>query len=188
MSKYDLLALPVVDENGKLLGIVTVDDALDVLEEESAEDLALATGSSEQASRSPGCGAGCSRNGWLVVWALAFLAAAGFARWRCRPPTSATDGRPSRCCRSRGRAAPRSSCASPKTSRSHAIAEIIEDAEDDERARCWRRLAIDGLSGLALGVVVGLRRRSASIDLGSVPLALAELGVGRGRAHRRSRC
>src|SRR5659263_297575 len=45
MSKYDLLAVPVVDETNKLLGIVTVDDALDVMEEESAEDLALATGS-----------------------------------------------------------------------------------------------------------------------------------------------
>lgn len=42
ISKYNLLALPVVQENGKLLGIVTVDDALDVLEEEHEEDLQLA--------------------------------------------------------------------------------------------------------------------------------------------------
>ncbi len=42
ISKYDLLALPVVDEDGGLLGIVTVDDAFDVLEEEHDEDLALA--------------------------------------------------------------------------------------------------------------------------------------------------
>ena len=44
MSKYDLLALPVVDETGRMLGMVTVDDALDVMEQEAAEDLALATG------------------------------------------------------------------------------------------------------------------------------------------------
>ena len=42
IMKYDLLALPVVDENYRLLGIVTVDDALDVLQEEHEEDLQLA--------------------------------------------------------------------------------------------------------------------------------------------------
>jgi magnesium transporter len=36
MSKYDLLALPVVDEQGKLLGIITVDDVVDVLEDRGA--------------------------------------------------------------------------------------------------------------------------------------------------------
>ena len=30
ISKYDLMAMPVVDENGQMLGIVTVDDAIDV--------------------------------------------------------------------------------------------------------------------------------------------------------------
>lgn len=44
ISKYNLLALPVVDEDGKLLGIITVDDALEVLEEEHEEDLMLAGG------------------------------------------------------------------------------------------------------------------------------------------------
>lgn len=42
ISKYNLLAMPIVDEHTKMLGIVTVDDALDVLEEEHAEDLAIA--------------------------------------------------------------------------------------------------------------------------------------------------
>ncbi len=42
ISKYDLLAIPVIDENKRLLGIVTVDDAFDVLEEEHDEDLMLA--------------------------------------------------------------------------------------------------------------------------------------------------
>ena len=39
MSKYDLLALPVVDKENRLVGIVTVDDAIDVLEEEATEDV-----------------------------------------------------------------------------------------------------------------------------------------------------
>jgi magnesium transporter len=37
-SKYDFLALPVVDTEDRLVGIVTVDDAMDVLEEETTED------------------------------------------------------------------------------------------------------------------------------------------------------
>jgi magnesium transporter len=37
-KKYDLYALPVIDADGVLLGIVTVDDILDVAEEESTED------------------------------------------------------------------------------------------------------------------------------------------------------
>lgn len=39
-QKYDLLALPVVDGEERLVGIVTVDDAMDVLEEEVSEDIA----------------------------------------------------------------------------------------------------------------------------------------------------
>ncbi|MCQ9205086.1 MAG: magnesium transporter [Omnitrophica bacterium] len=37
-KRYDLLVLPVVDHNNKLLGIVTFDDLVDVLEEEATED------------------------------------------------------------------------------------------------------------------------------------------------------
>lgn len=38
-SKYDVLALPVVDKDGRLVGIVTVDDAMDVMEDEATEDI-----------------------------------------------------------------------------------------------------------------------------------------------------
>lgn len=38
MRRYDLWALPVVDEDGVLLGVVTVDDVMDVAEEEATED------------------------------------------------------------------------------------------------------------------------------------------------------
>ena len=40
LEKYDFLAMPVVDSEGRLVGIVTIDDALDVLIEESEEDFA----------------------------------------------------------------------------------------------------------------------------------------------------
>ena len=38
-SKYNFLALPVVDTENRLVGIVTVDDAIDVLQEETTEDM-----------------------------------------------------------------------------------------------------------------------------------------------------
>ena len=40
LMKYDFLALPVVDSEERLVGIVTVDDALDVISEETEEDFA----------------------------------------------------------------------------------------------------------------------------------------------------
>jgi len=74
MSKYDLLALPVLDEHGALLGMVTVDDALDVLEEESAEDLALATGSSRELGPVASLWWWTLRRGvWVLIWAVALL-------------------------------------------------------------------------------------------------------------------
>lgn len=39
VSKYDYISLPVVDQENRLVGIVTVDDALDVLQEENTEDI-----------------------------------------------------------------------------------------------------------------------------------------------------
>ena len=38
-DKYDMLALPVVDKEGRLVGIITVDDAIDVIQEEASEDI-----------------------------------------------------------------------------------------------------------------------------------------------------
>jgi magnesium transporter len=39
VADYDLLQVPVVDEFGKLIGVITVDDVLDVIEEEATEDI-----------------------------------------------------------------------------------------------------------------------------------------------------
>ena len=38
-AKYDCIALPVVDSEGRLVGIVTVDDAIDILQSEATEDI-----------------------------------------------------------------------------------------------------------------------------------------------------
>lgn len=45
MSRYDYFAMPVVDEDSKLIGVVTVDDVLDVFEEEVTEDIQRLGGS-----------------------------------------------------------------------------------------------------------------------------------------------
>lgn len=47
LSKYNLVALPVVDNEGYLLGIVTVDDILDIIEEEATDDIYKVAGTSE---------------------------------------------------------------------------------------------------------------------------------------------
>lgn len=43
-SDYDLMALPVVDKEGRLVGIVTVDDIIDVMEQETTEDFEIMAG------------------------------------------------------------------------------------------------------------------------------------------------
>ena len=43
-SKYDFLALPVVDKENRMVGIVTFDDAMDVLEDEATEDIEMMGG------------------------------------------------------------------------------------------------------------------------------------------------
>lgn len=44
IQKYDLLSLPVVDKQGKLRGIITADDAIDVIEAEADEDIYKSSG------------------------------------------------------------------------------------------------------------------------------------------------
>lgn len=48
MTKYDLLALPVVDDEEHILGIITVDDIVDVIHEEATEDFYRMAGTSER--------------------------------------------------------------------------------------------------------------------------------------------
>ena len=44
LSKYNFLCLPVVDGENRMVGIVTFDDAMDVMEEEATEDMELMSG------------------------------------------------------------------------------------------------------------------------------------------------
>lgn len=60
-SDYDLLAIPVVDKEGRLVGIVTVDDIIDVLQDEVTEDIEKMAGMTP--SDKP-----YSRSGVLDIW------------------------------------------------------------------------------------------------------------------------
>ena len=44
LSKYNLLAIPIVDKENRILGIVTIDDAIDVITEEATEDISKIAG------------------------------------------------------------------------------------------------------------------------------------------------
>jgi magnesium transporter len=52
MRKYDLVAIPVVDENNKLIGRITIDDVVDFMKEEAEEDYQLISGISEDVKTS----------------------------------------------------------------------------------------------------------------------------------------
>ena len=51
VARYNLLALPVVDENDMLVGIVTVDDVIDVMRDEATEDILKLAGTGDQEIR-----------------------------------------------------------------------------------------------------------------------------------------
>lgn len=52
MEKYDLVVVPVVDEIGRLVGRITIDDIVDVIKEEAEKDYQLASGISENVEHS----------------------------------------------------------------------------------------------------------------------------------------
>jgi magnesium transporter len=76
MQKYDLLTLPVVDEEGRLLGVITHDDAMDIQEEESTEDMERQSGIAGESSDETYLNTSVLRHvrrriGWIV--SLAFF-------------------------------------------------------------------------------------------------------------------
>ena len=82
MGKYALVDIPVVDEDGKLLGIVTVDDALDVIEDEHERDLQIASGTRSESANGEGTNRLAwflRRELWFVVWVLAGAVVSHFA-------------------------------------------------------------------------------------------------------------
>ena len=74
-ARYDLLTLPVIDSEGRLTGRITVDDVLDVVQEENSEDMFKLAGSSDEelVTRSA-----LSVIGMRLPWLLVALAG-GFA-------------------------------------------------------------------------------------------------------------
>ena len=52
MDKYDLVVIPVIDEIGRLLGRITIDDVVDVIREEAEKDYQMASGISENVESS----------------------------------------------------------------------------------------------------------------------------------------
>ena len=83
MRKFGYLAMPVVDEQNKLVGLITLDDVMDVLEEEATEDVQRMFGAgAEERLNSPWHFSFRKRVGWLLVnLGTAFLAAAVVSRF-----------------------------------------------------------------------------------------------------------
>ena len=79
LQELDLLAIPVVDKEDRLVGIVTIDDAVDILEEEAAEDLLTQGGlvASSEATRSDLLVRGSFWKIWKVRLPFLFVAMAG---------------------------------------------------------------------------------------------------------------
>jgi len=68
MKRYDLLALPVVDRDSRLVGIVTIDDVVDIIEESATEDIQKLSGiqAGDEAALSPPLVSVQKRLPWLV--------------------------------------------------------------------------------------------------------------------------
>lgn len=72
LREYDLLALPVVDEQDRLVGIVTYDDLADVAEEEATEDILKMHGVATQLSDYFSAGL-LKKYGSRVIWLIALV-------------------------------------------------------------------------------------------------------------------
>ncbi|MBD2104067.1 magnesium transporter [Leptolyngbya sp. FACHB-261] len=68
MQRYDLIAVPVVDREERLVGIVTIDDVVDILEEEATEDIQKLAGvrGGDEAVLAPPLVTFCKRLPWLL--------------------------------------------------------------------------------------------------------------------------
>jgi magnesium transporter len=68
MEKYDLVAIPVVDRQTKLVGRITIDDVVDVIKEEAEKDFQMASGISENVETSSGVLKNTrSRLPWILI-------------------------------------------------------------------------------------------------------------------------
>ena len=77
MEKYDLVALPVVDELNRLVGRITIDDVVDVIKEEAEKDYQLASGISSDVDQSDNVWQLTrARLPWLIIGMVGGMAAA----------------------------------------------------------------------------------------------------------------
>lgn len=67
MERYDLIALPVVDEERRLLGRITIDDIVDVIREEAEEDLHRMSGLADEELSDPVWKVSAGRLVWLAT-------------------------------------------------------------------------------------------------------------------------
>ncbi|MFQ5742521.1 MAG: magnesium transporter [Acidobacteriota bacterium] len=78
VARYDFLALPVVDDQNKLVGIITVDDVIDIIRDEETEDILLMAGlgeDEEEVLRAPLWRNALLRLPWLfVAWVGGLIA------------------------------------------------------------------------------------------------------------------
>ena len=78
VASYNLLAVPVVDEENKLAGVITVDDVIDVIKDEAAEDLLRLAGvSGDERIETPVSEAIRKRLPWLGINLVTAFVAAG---------------------------------------------------------------------------------------------------------------
>lgn len=69
-KKYDLLSVPVVDNEGRLVGIITIDDIIDIIDEEATEDfekMANLTPSDDEYLKTKVWGLAKNRIPWLII-------------------------------------------------------------------------------------------------------------------------
>ncbi len=151
LAKYDRVALPVVDTDGVLVGIVTVDDVIDVAEEETTEDMQKMAGMDaldDYYSQTPVVEMVKKRVRWLVVlfigqiFTVTAMSAyqsviAGAVLLSLFIPMIISSG---------------------GNSGSQAATLIIRAmATDDIKASEWKRIFVrELLSGLMLGVLIGI--------------------------------
>ncbi|MFT6242382.1 MAG: magnesium transporter [Akkermansiaceae bacterium] len=157
ISRYDMLILPIVDEANRLLGVITADDAFEILEEESTEDIEKGAGISGDQSEETYLNTSVAthfkrRCGWLVV--LGFLAIlSGFVMMRFEhtltevyllslflPMVVAAGGNTG-------------GQASTMVIRAMALGEL--DSEDTRRV-AWKELRLGFFLGCLLAVIIGV--------------------------------
>ena len=82
MKKYDLVALPVVDDHNRLLGRITIDDVVDLMEEEAEKDYQLASGLSDEVESDDSLWEMTrARLPWLLIGLFGGLAGAYVIGW-----------------------------------------------------------------------------------------------------------